>query len=1691
MNERDIFLSAVEITDPAERVAYLEHACDGNTELRVQVEELLRTHVETSQFLETPAVAVDSEMEPTIMVESSGADTDEDSVDERASGEAEFRKYLQPATRTRWLGRLGHYEIEEILGRGAFGIVAKAFDEKLHRVVAIKLMSPELASTSPPRKRFLREARTAAAVTHENIVAIHAVEEEPIPYLVMEYIPGQTLQQRMDGHGPLEVPDILRIGQQVASGMAAAHAANLIHRDIKPSNILLSEGISERAKISDFGLARAVDDASMTQSGMIAGTPMYMAPEQARGETLDHRADLFSLGSVLYQMVSGRPPFRAANTIAVLKRVCEDTPRPLDDVIPETPDWLQTIIFRLLEKQRDDRYQTAQEVAELLARCQNELQHDGKVTCVEARPSKINAVQKTPTSKPPHSLKKTIGGMICGLVAGLIAVAVYTNLPGPKAWPRGAWDAADHNLNGVLTREEMELFATQEPHRNGPRLLWHFDNADTNHDGTADHAEIEAYGYATGSMDPDDHLPPPRASIPDQNIAIAPVPAKTDAASAEVDREAAKWVLSVGGTIGIDGQPTTLTGQDELPSEPFQLIAVTLNGNQQATDENLKIFTECARLQSVGLTKTPVTDAGLQCFRRCAELSRLELHYTQVTDQGLAELRHWSKLQSLGLNACLQITDAGLRHLSNTPQLTTLAVAGCPITDELATTLSELSLLSSLNLSFTGMTAHGLRKLATLPLRDLYLSGSPLTDQDLAVLEQWPQLSLLRFDGTSITDAGLEHVGRLRRLRSLRLDSTAITDQGLQQLKALRALTGLNLDQTQTTVAGLLSLHELANLQTLRLEGTKMEEADLATLSQRYPQCRIHWDGGVFGPAPVDDEPHRLAATAVLPYMSLLKIHVAGEAQPRDLWPAQGVVLPDEPFELEYIQFGKPCDVATARDIITLLKPLRSLDGINAPGEQLFPLDSSMLRELLESPVGTALTSLDDAAVPLTSENVELLKQFPNLTSASFRVDGADDALFAEIGQLNLPYALSLHGFHARKQPGAQALRLLETSAAEQIKITYADALTRSAAIALAKNPHVKLLWLWGTTVSSDLLPILLKSANCTSLILTRSGMTDAALVHLAQGTRLQYLDLASNTLTEAAVRRLAKALPQSKIVWDGGVIEPSIAGTPAQDPKMISSTGWHGWPADAPAPAIAPFDADQAKAHQESWAKYLGVPVEYENSIGMKFRLIPPGEFMMGSTPEEIQAALKVAGEDEQWRDSIKSEGPLHKVVLTQPVYVGATEVTQRNYELVMGTNPAHFSATGDGREFVDGMETANFPVETVSWNDAAEFCARISQRENLKPFYLRSGFTVTVLDGTGYRMPTEAEWEYSCRAGTVTRYWHGDEYNTQEPADWNMLNSDLRTHRVGELKANPFGLSDMYGNVFEWAQDPWVSAGYATSPNRVDVDPSNADSFADSRVVRGGRYYDNPANLRSSFRWSSPPLGRNHYTGLRVVISVEAVKQMLRETTQLPRPSPPDTRHSRPADAPPPAIAPFDADQAKTHQEAWAKYLGVLIEYTNSIGMKFRLIPLGEFLMESTPEEIEAAFKAEGEVERFPERVQSEGPRHKVILTQPVYVGVTEVTQSHYEQVMGTIYGELIPEPTRFQVTRWATDSFALESYSVNAVGSAPRVSKILAAPQDDKVFFAGEDVSDYHRLLGSVLDDPREYKLRFLPNYEIINA
>src|SRR5262245_55497249 len=248
MNERDIFTTARQMTDRAARAAYLDEACAGDPVLQDRVEALLRAHEQPDSLLDSPAAALpDPGVAATWPDGTPRTEPARGPTHGQPEG-ADALTFLAAPGRPDSLGLIGHYEVLAVLGHGGFGIVLRAFDEVLQRVVAVKVLAAQLAATSPARKRFLREARSSAQVRHENVVQVYAIEEEPLPYLVMEFIPGETLQQRLDRTGPLDVPEVLRIGRQIAEGLAAAHVTGLIHRDVKPANVLIESGPQARVK---------------------------------------------------------------------------------------------------------------------------------------------------------------------------------------------------------------------------------------------------------------------------------------------------------------------------------------------------------------------------------------------------------------------------------------------------------------------------------------------------------------------------------------------------------------------------------------------------------------------------------------------------------------------------------------------------------------------------------------------------------------------------------------------------------------------------------------------------------------------------------------------------------------------------------------------------------------------------------------------------------------------------------------------------------------------------------------------------------------------------------------------------------------------------------------------------------------------------------------------------------------------------------------------------------------------------------------------------------------------------------------------------------------------------------------------------------------------------------------------------
>lgn len=321
-------------------------------------------------------------------------------------------------------GVLGHYRLKSVIGRGGMGIVVRAHDSKLTRDVAIKVLAGTTLHDTSAHDRFLREARAAAVIRHNHIVTIYSVDEiDRIPCLVMELVEGTTLDNYLREHGKLSPNEIACLACQMAEGLAAAHRQGLIHRDIKPANILLEKVTRDagagrslskwNVKITDFGLARIAADVKLTNSGLIAGTPQYMSPEQANGREIDTRSDLFSLGSVMYAMCAGQAAFHADSPLAILRQVADVPARSLQEVSPQTPVWLIDIIEKLMSKSPDDRFQSAEEVAELLSARVHELQFGDRTM-----------VSKTAVNSPPRRLSLSLFDVTCFAVLLMIVAGV-------------------------------------------------------------------------------------------------------------------------------------------------------------------------------------------------------------------------------------------------------------------------------------------------------------------------------------------------------------------------------------------------------------------------------------------------------------------------------------------------------------------------------------------------------------------------------------------------------------------------------------------------------------------------------------------------------------------------------------------------------------------------------------------------------------------------------------------------------------------------------------------------------------------------------------------------------------------------------------------------------------------------------------------------------------------------------------------------------------------------------------------------------------------------------------------------------------------------------------------------------------------------------------------------------------------
>jgi hypothetical protein len=784
--------------------------------------------------------------------------------------------FLSPPQGPGELGRLGGYRVLRVLGRGGMGVVYEAEDIHLRRAVALKVIRREVSGRPAVRQRFLREARAAAALTHENIVTIYqAGEANGVPFLAMQRLHGVTLAERLRRQqGPLEAPEVIRLGRQVARGLVAAHAAGLVHRDVKPANIWLEEA-GGRVKLLDFGLAHVESgEAGLTRHGAVVGTPTYMSPEQARGERPTPRSDLFCLGIILYQLCTGTLPFGGDSTLAVLTALAVEVPRPAGELNPDLPPELAELVTQLLSKDPARRPASAQEVAD-------------RLEALECRLAALET-QVLPGAAPAARRFSPKG-------AGLAAAAVLAVLLPPVGYFCGGAVLRYASNRGVLVVEvdsaaDVEVTVRQDGavvrDRTSKREMVL----------KAGDGEIEVYDRDSGLKLATKRFTLTRGgketvvvTLEQSKPAAPSAPPPVKPAAADPDRRAAEWALSLGGKVAVEAD---CVGRDlgpgqKLPGGDFRLVRVELIGNKQVTDDGLAHLEGLRHLADLNLFGTKISDAGMVHLRGLLSLRVLHIGNTLVTETGLVHLKGLTNLQELELASLLvgnglvhlkgmssltnlhlwgtQVTDVGLAPVAGLTGLTTLNLWWTQVTDDGLAHLKGLTKLRSLVLWGKDVTDAGLdhlkglrgltllmlfraqvsdagaqRLLAGLPeLQELFLAELPVSDAVLGPLKKLPRLRKVTLGGAVLRGKVLPALAELPALTELGLEGPELTDAGVERLGELKRLEVLSLANSALTDRGLAKLHALTNLRELDLTGTRVTPAGVAALRKALPACRI------------------------------------------------------------------------------------------------------------------------------------------------------------------------------------------------------------------------------------------------------------------------------------------------------------------------------------------------------------------------------------------------------------------------------------------------------------------------------------------------------------------------------------------------------------------------------------------------------------------------------------------------------------------------------------------------------------------------------------------------------------------------------------------------------------------------------------------------------------------------------------
>ena len=1396
----------------------------------------------------------------------------------------------------------GRFRVLKLLGHGAMGTVYLAFDPELTKEVALKIPKADLAQDAVLWERFQREARAVGDLNHVNICGMYEVGQiGATHYISMEYIDGRPLSDFISAELPQR--KVVGVVRKLAAGLAHAHERGIVHRDLKPDNVMIDA--KGEPKLMDFGLARRLDtpsDVRATQSGMIVGSPAYMSPEQARAEhdKIGPRTDVYGLGVLFFEMLTGSLPFRGQMVVVLGQIATQLPPRPTSlraDVDPK----LETLCLKMLAKKQQDRPQSMTEVVTILT----DWSKSNSPSAASSDPNVMTIAKEEPLvpvkpaaaraekTNPVEAQKQRVNDLLSKhqYAAAIDLLDKIVNLKDARFEKLVAW--ARERLPEVRATEQKMREASAPLCATGEKLLMRHDYTEavtvlSSIPVQYRSAELrEMLGQATDLKEECEQL--------EQDIADAIQQGDADTLPALVKRllklkPASKAIKQLA---------------EDLKKFGAKKVIALRKGQRRFLDTNERLFEPKQIVAAV---------AGIAALFAAVYFG--VVMYLQTPGGTLVVDVEGNGLAVVVSEDGVSVRDGKKEFRIKTTDQRTLAV------EHEGTTVEGSSRVVKLN--------RGEKRTVTVRLVD---GKVQLTENGEKFVFKAP---IKPGPGPTTPTASEDRTVIMNRLKQIGLALHRYHDTNGKFPPAVNSNS-----PNRTAVSWRLWILPYLDQATTYNQINFQESWDSAKNKPILASLPTAFDSPILTSAQ-----RTLGRTVFLAPVAQGTVlgHESGTTLPSITDGTSNTILVVAARASESKVWASPDELQ-----IDMNDPLKGLTG--QPGGEFAVLmgDGSVkwIPDSIDAETFRSLLKMNDGQ-GIDWNRIEALRsqgvksKVPNEASDGLNAQPgaptAGDRMVLDVQGIKYAFRWCPPGTFTMGSLGSEPGRGMDE---DQVTVELTNGywileteVTQSMWAALM-NSHpwqAQRLVREGANYPATYVSHGDAIAFCEKLTkLARQANVLGAVDHISLPTEAQW-EYACRAGTTTRYSFGSDPSQLNRFAWYGLNVSDITenhaheVGTKLANPWGLSDihgnvwewcADWYGYkmtggrdPEGAPNGSEriyrgGAWNINTADRLRSAWRSkiapkfafhYLGfrvvlpsqpapaaasVPPNFPQTIasqsnGMKLTLIPAGTFMMGSPVTESER--------------YEREGPQHSVRISRPYYMGVSEVTQSQYEQVMGATPSWFSKNGMGRRQVSDQDTSQFPVEGVSWFDAVEFCNQLSTKDGLASYYTLTNVqresgsikSATVSDVSraasapgrgGYRLPTEAEWEYACRADTTTTFHfgnilNGDKANVPGNSPYGTTTKGKtlgRTTTVGAYGSNQFGLFDMHGNVWEWCDDVFEERAYSKRSGTT-LDPRVMSGSA-NRVWRGGSWGDVAGFARAAVRnWVTPDC-RSYGIGFRVV--------------------------------------------------------------------------------------------------------------------------------------------------------------------------------------------------------------------------------